>query len=116
MIAHVVEGQRCLLTQRLLKFQVPLLVTWVLDPAGYRVKRRRSKTRHAVLNAGKRSTIGERGTERSIALGRKLSLIVGHIGRQRTASYVEPHLQRRVAQQLIRNVTGEGVREQAEAA
>jgi len=29
MIAHVVEGQRRLLTQRLLKFQVPLLVTRV---------------------------------------------------------------------------------------
>src|SRR5216684_7826814 len=116
MIAHVVEGQRRLLTQCLLKFQVPLLVTGVLDPVRHRVERGWSKTGDAVLNAGERPTIGERGPERSIALARELCLIVGHIWRERTTRYVEPHLQRRVAQQLIGNVAGEGVGEQAEAA
>src|SRR5260370_23730969 len=105
MIAHVVEGQRRLLTQRLLKFQVPLLVTRVLDPACHRVKRGGSKTGYAALNAGKRSPIGERVPERRIALSRKLCLIVGHIGRQRTTCYVEPHLQWRVAPTPQRNVS-----------
>src|SRR5246127_2580782 len=116
MITHVVEGQRRLLTQCLLKFKVPLLVTWVLDPPCDRIKRGWTKARHAVLNAGKRPTIGECGAESSIALGRQLCLIVGYSRRQRTTCNVEPHLQRRVAQQLIGDVAGEGVGEQAEAA
>src|SRR5216684_7610831 len=78
-VSNIVHGQGRLLTQLLLDLEVPLLIARVLDATCDRIKRRWSKARHAVLNAGKRPTRGERGEESSIALGSQLVLVACNI-------------------------------------
>ena len=39
MISHVIQRKRHLLTQRLLQFQIPLLVAWIFYPVRHRVNR-----------------------------------------------------------------------------
>src|SRR5260370_14362905 len=78
-VPNIVHGQGRLVAQLLLDLEVPLLIARVLDATCDRIKRRWSKTRYAVLNAGKRPPSGERGEESSIALGSQLLLVACNI-------------------------------------
>jgi len=111
-ISHVIQRKRHLLAQRLLQFQIPLLVARILDPVRHRINGGRRESGHAVLNARERTTVREPSLERRVALGSQLRLVSGNCRRKTTTGNVEASLQRRITQQQVGDSAREGIREQ----